>query len=187
MLDALVAQRVAGRGVLVRSDLNVPLDEHGDITDPGRIVASVPTLDALARAGAKFVVTAHLGRPKGGPDPKYSLRPVAAELGEQLGRHVQLAADVVGADAQARAEALTGGDVLLVENVRFDPRETSKDDAERTALAEQFVALVGPDGAFVSDGFGVVHRKQASVYDVAKLLPHYAGELVAEESRCSKS
>ena len=180
-LDELLAQDVAGRGVLVRSDLNVPLDEDGHITDTGRIVASVPTLSALAGAGAKVIVMAHLGRPDGRPDPKYSLRPVAAALGEHLGRHVQLAADVVGPDALARADALTVGDVLLLENVRFDPRETSKDDAQRQGLAEQLAGLVGPDGAFVSDGFGVVHRKQASVYDVAKLLPHYAGELVAEE------
>jgi phosphoglycerate kinase len=166
---------------LVRSDLNVPLDDNGNITDPGRIIASVPTLKALADAGAKVVVTAHLGRPKDGPDPKYSLAPVAAALGEQLGRHVQLAGDVVGTDALARAEGLTDGDVLLLENIRFDPRETSKDDAERLALAKQLVELVGDDGAFVSDGFGVVHRKQASVYDVATLLPHYAGTLVATE------
>jgi phosphoglycerate kinase len=172
---------VAGRGVLVRSDLNVPLDDEGQITDPGRIIASVPTLKALSDAGAKVVVTAHLGRPKGGPDPKFSLAPVASALGEQLGRHVQLAGDVVGADALARAEGLTDGDVLLLENIRFDPRETSKDDAERLALAKALVELVGDDGAFVSDGFGVVHRKQASVYDVATLLPHYAGTLVAAE------
>ena len=183
-LDELLGQGVSGRGVLVRSDLNVPL-EDGRITDPGRILASVPTLSALADAGAKLVVTAHLGRPKGEPDPKYSLRPVAAALGEHLGRHVQLAGDVVGSDALARAEGLTDGDVLLLENVRFDPRETSKDDAERLALARQLVELVSgpgdPPGAFVSDGFGVVHRKQASVYDVATLLPHYAGRLVAAE------
>jgi phosphoglycerate kinase len=141
----------------------------------------VPTLSALAEAGAKVVVTAHLGRPDGKPDPKYSLHPVAAALGEKLGRHVQLASDVVGPDALARAEGLTEGDVLLLENVRFDPRETSKDDAERMALATQLADLAGDDGAFVSDGFGVVHRKQASVYDVAKLLPHYAGKLVAAE------
>ncbi|MDT5107261.1 MAG: phosphoglycerate kinase, partial [Mycobacterium sp.] len=134
-----------------------------------------------ADAGAKVVVTAHLGRPKDGPDPKYSLAPVAAALGEHLGRHVQLAGDVVGTDALARAEGLTDGDLLLLENIRFDPRETSKDDAERLALAKQLVELVGDDGAFVSDGFGVVHRKQASVYDVATLLPHYAGTLVATE------
>ncbi|MED5815475.1 phosphoglycerate kinase [Mycolicibacterium sp. 050232] len=176
---------VAGRGVLVRSDLNVPLDDDGKITDPGRIIASVPTLSALAEAGAKVVVTAHLGRPKGGPDPKLSLAPVATALGEKLGRHVQLAGDVVGTDALARAEGLTDGDVLLLENIRFDPRETSKDDAERLALAKALAALVegadGSPGAFVSDGFGVVHRKQASVYDVATLLPHYAGTLVDAE------
>jgi phosphoglycerate kinase len=180
-LDELLAQGVSGRGILVRSDLNVPLDDEGNITDPGRITASVPTLNALAEAGAKVVVTAHLGRPDGAPDPKYSLKPVAAALGEELGRHVQLAGDVVGPDALARAEGLTDGDVLLLENVRFDPRETSKDDAERLALARQLAELVGDDGAFVSDGFGVVHRKQASVYDIATLLPHYAGRLVAAE------
>ncbi|GAS94212.1 phosphoglycerate kinase [Mycolicibacterium canariasense] len=171
--------------MLVRSDLNVPLDDSGTITDPGRIIASVPTLKALAEAGAKVVVTAHLGRPKGEPDPKFSLAPVAAALGEKLGRHVQLAGDVVGTDALARAEGLTDGDVLLLENIRFDPRETSKDDAERLGLAKALAGLVegadGSPGAFVSDGFGVVHRKQASVYDVATLLPHYAGTLVATE------
>ncbi|CAJ1499221.1 phosphoglycerate kinase [[Mycobacterium] kokjensenii] len=180
----LIAEGVAGRGVLVRSDLNVPLDD-GKITDAGRITASVPTLRALVEAGAKVVVTAHLGRPKDGPDPKLSLAPVAAALGEQLGRHVQLAGDVVGTDALARAEGLTDGDVLLLENIRFDPRETSKDDGERLALARALAELVaapdGTPGAFVSDGFGVVHRKQASVYDVATLLPSYAGTLVDAE------
>ncbi|MCB0926432.1 MAG: phosphoglycerate kinase [Mycolicibacterium insubricum] len=184
-LDDLLAEGVAGRGVLVRCDLNVPLDGDGNITDPGRIIASLPTLTALADAGAKVVVTAHLGRPKGAPEPKFSLAPVARELGERLGRHVQLAGDVVGTDALARAEGLTDGDVLLLENIRFDPRETSKDPAERAALAAELVELVdtpgGPQAAFVSDGFGVVHREQASVYDVAKLLPHYAGTLVAAE------
>ena len=132
-----------------------------------------------------MVVTAHLGRPKDGPDPKLSLAPVAAALGEQLGQHVQLAGapSSVGGDALARAEGLTDGDILLLENIRFDPRETSKDDGERLALARQLAELVSPGGAFVSDGFGVVHRKQASVYDVATLLPHYAGTLVAEEIR----
>ncbi|WP_422747593.1 phosphoglycerate kinase [Mycobacterium sp. WMMD1722] len=180
-LDDLLSDGVQGRGVLVRSDLNVPLDDSGKITDPGRIHASVPTLKALAEAGAKVVVTAHLGRPKGGPDPAFSLKPVAAALGEELGRHVQLAGDVVGTDALARAEGLTDGDILLLENIRFDERETSKDDAQRLKLAKALVELVGDDGAFVSDGFGVVHRKQASVYDVATLLPHYAGTLVAAE------
>ena len=179
-LEDLLAEGVSGRGVLVRSDLNVPLD--GDtITDPGRIIASVPTLKALSDAGAKVVVTAHLGRPKGEPDPKFSLKPVAAALADRLGRHVQLAGDVVGSDALARAEGLTDGDILLLENIRFDARETSKDDAERLQLAKALVELVGDDGAFVSDGFGVVHRKQASVYDVATLLPHYAGTLVDTE------
>jgi phosphoglycerate kinase len=186
-LEDLLAEGVSGRAVLVRSDLNVPLDDTGAITDPGRITASVPTLKALLDAGAKVVVTAHLGRPKGGPDPKFSLAPVAAALEEQLGRHVQLAGSdqsrVVGTDALARAEGLTDGDILLLENIRFDPRETSKDDGERLALAKQLAELVSPGGAFVSDGFGVVHRKQASVYDIATLLPHYAGTLVADEIR----
>ncbi|EGD56094.1 phosphoglycerate kinase [Gordonia neofelifaecis] len=179
-LEDLLADGVEGRGVLVRSDLNVPLD-GGAITDPGRIVASAPTIAKLVEAGAKVIVTAHLGRPKGEPDAALSLAPVAARLSEELGRNVQLAGDVVGSDALARAEGLTDGDVLLLENIRFDPRETSKDDAERTKLARALVELVGDDGAFVSDGFGVVHRKQASVYDVAKLLPSYAGDLVATE------
>ena len=179
-LKDLLAEGVSGRAVLVRSDFNVPLDGT-KITDPGRIIASLPTLNALIDAGAKVVIAAHLGRPKGEPDPKYSLAPVAARLGEELGRNVQLAADVVGSDALARAEGLTDGDVLLLENVRFDARETSKVDAEREAMAAQLAELVGDDGAFVSDGFGVVHRKQASVYDVAKLLPHYAGQLVERE------
>jgi len=184
-LSDLLAEGVEGRGVLVRCDLNVPLDDHGAVTDSGRIDASVATLKALSDAGAKLVVIAHLGRPEGGADPKLSLAPVAKVLGEKLGRHVQLAGDVVGTDALARAEGLTDGDILLLENVRFDPRETSKDDAQRLALAKALVELVdspgGPVGAFVSDGFGVVHRKQASVYDVATLLPHYAGALVAAE------
>ena len=179
-LKDLLDAGVEGRGVLVRSDLNVPLDGE-TITDAGRILASAPTIRTLAEAGAKVVVTAHLGRPEGEPDPKYSLAPVAAKLGEVLGRNVQLAGDVVGQDALARSEGLTDGDILLLENVRFDARETSKDDAERLAFARELVELVGDDGAFVSDGFGVVHRKQASVYDVATLLPHYAGGLVAAE------
>jgi phosphoglycerate kinase len=179
-LQDLLAQGVSGRGVLVRSDLNVPLDD-GVITDAGRIIASVPTLKALVDGGAKVVVTAHLGRPTGEPDLELSLAPVAAALGEHLGQDVQLSDDVIGRDAQARAERLTDGDVLLLENIRFDPRETSKDDGQRMALARELAELVGPTGAFVSDGFGVVHRKQASVYDVATLLPHYAGNLVADE------
>ncbi|KQU02991.1 phosphoglycerate kinase [Rhodococcus sp. Leaf7] len=179
-LQDLIDEGVDGRGVLVRADFNVPL-ENGQITDAGRIEASLPTLQTLLEAGAKLIVTAHLGRPDGTPDAKFSLAPVAAKLGELLGRHVQLAGDVVGQDAEARAEGLTDGDVLLLENIRFDPRETSKDDAERLALAKELATLAGDGAAFVSDGFGVVHRKQASVYDVATLLPHYAGNLVATE------
>ena len=179
-LQDLLDEGVEGRGVLVRSDLNVPLD-NGVITDPGRIIASVPTISKLVEAGAKVVLTAHLGRPKGEPDPALSLAPVAERLAQELGRNVQLAGDVVGQDALARSEGLTDGDVLLLENIRFDPRETSKDDAERGKLARALVELVGEDGAFVSDGFGVVHRKQASVYEVASVLPAYAGGLVLAE------
>ncbi|WP_034276836.1 phosphoglycerate kinase [Haloechinothrix halophila] len=176
----LIAQGVAGRTVLVRSDLNVPLD--GDvITDDGRVRAAAPTIRTLAEAGARVVVTAHLGRPKGTPDPAFSLAPAAARLGELLGAEVALAGDVVGESAQAVVANLTDGQVAMLENVRFDPRETSKVDAERVALAEDFATLVGQHGAFVSDGFGVVHRKQASVYDVATLLPAYAGDLVLSE------
>jgi len=179
-LDDLLAEGVAGRRVLVRADLNVPLD--GDrITDDGRVRASVPTISALLAAGARVVVTAHLGRPKGAPEDRYSLRPVATRLGELLGADVALAADVVGESARAVVGALADGQVALLENIRFDPRETSKDTAERVALAQELANLVGDDGAYVSDGFGVVHRKQASVYDVATLLPHYAGTLVLAE------
>jgi phosphoglycerate kinase len=179
-LDDLLAEGVSGRRVLLRTDLNVPLD--GDrITDDGRVRASVPTIQALAQAGARVVVTAHLGRPKGAPEDRFSLRPVAARLGELLAADVPLAADVVGESARAVVDALADGQVALLENVRFDPRETSKDDAERAALAAELAALAGAGGAFVSDGFGVVHRKQASVYDVAKLLPRYAGLLVLAE------
>lgn len=172
--------KLAGRRVLVRSDLNVPLD-GGTITDDGRVRAAVPTIRKLAAAGARVLVTAHLGRPKGAPEPKYSLAPVAKRLGELLGKDVQLAADVVGDSAKAVAAGLADGQVALLENVRFDPRETSKDAGERDELAHEFAALAGEDGAFVSDGFGVVHRKQASVYEVARALPAYAGDLVLAE------
>ena len=179
-LDDLLADGVSGRRVLLRADLNVPLD--GDrITDDGRVRASVPTIRALASAGARVVVAAHLGRPKGAPEDKFSLRPVATRLGELLGADVPLAADVVGDSARSTVDSLADGQVAVLENVRFDPRETSKDEAQRAELAGELAALVGADGAFVSDGFGVVHRKQASVYDVAKLLPHYAGRLVLTE------
>ena len=169
-----------GRKVLIRCDLNVPLD-GATITDDGRIKASLPTLQRLRDAGARVVVLAHLGRPKGEPKPEFSLAPAATRLGELLGTEVKLAGDTVGPDAQKLAGELADGEVMVCENVRFEPGETSKDDAERAALAEKYAALVGPDGAFVSDGFGVVHRKQASVYDVAKLLPSAAGLLVENE------
>ncbi|WP_277601694.1 phosphoglycerate kinase [Rhodococcus sp. X156] len=179
-LQDLLDAGVAGRTVLVRSDLNVPL-EDGTITDAGRIEASAPTLTTLAEAGARVIVTAHLGRPKGEPDPALSLGPVAARLGDALGRPVALADDVVGPSARRLAADLADGDVLLLENIRFDPRETSKSDEERGELADALVSLTGTNGAFVSDGFGVVHRKQASVYDVAQRLPHHAGLLVEAE------
>jgi phosphoglycerate kinase len=160
-----------GKRVLVRSDLNVPL-EDGRITDDGRIRASVPTISRLADAGARVVVVAHLGRPKGSPDPAYSLAPVAARLGELLGSPVAFAEDTVGPSARSTVEALQDGDVAVLENVRFNPGETSKDDTERGAFADR---LAGLADVFVSDGFGVVHRKQASVYDVAQRLPHAMG------------
>jgi len=168
---------LAGKRVLIRCDFNVPLD--GDvITDDGRIRAALPTLTSLLEAGAKVVVLAHLGRPKGQVNPKYSLAPAATRLGELLGKPVTLAADVVGPSAQAMAAGLADGEIGMCENVRYEPGEESKVDAEREALAAQYAALAD---VFVSDGFGVVHRKQASVYDVAKLLPSAAGSLVAKE------
>jgi phosphoglycerate kinase len=176
-LADLLAEGVAGRRVLVRADLNVPLDGE-TITDDGRVRASLPTIQQLTGAGARVVIAAHLGRPKGAPDPKFSLKPVAKRLGELLGKDVKLADDVTGPSAESTLESLADGDVALLENIRFDARETSKDEAERGALADELAALAT---AFVSDGFGVVHRKQASVYDVAKRLPHYAGGLVLAE------
>lgn len=169
---------LAGQRVLVRCDLNVPLDDAGAITDDGRIRASVPTLTRLREAGARVVVMAHLGRPKGQVKPEFSLAPAAARLGELLGVEVRLAEDVVGESARSVVDGLADGDVAMLENVRFEPGEESKDEAERTALAERYAAF---GDVFVSDGFGVVHRKQASVYDVAKLLPHAAGSLVQAE------
>lgn len=180
-VDDLLAEGVSGRHILVRSDFNVPLDDEGNITDSGRITASLPTIKALIEGGAKVILSAHLGRPKGEVNPKYSLAPVAEALSEALGQYVALAGDVSGEDAHERANGLNDGDVLLLENVRFDPRETSKDEAERGAFADELVALAADNGAFVSDGFGVVHRAQASVYDVAKRLPAYAGKLVQKE------
>ena len=167
----------AGKRVLVRSDLNVPMD--GDtITDAGRIKASAPTIRGLAEAGARVIVMAHLGRPKGVVNPDFSLAPVVKELAKEVGREVKFATDTVGEDARAKAEQLSDGEVLLLENLRFNPGETSKDDAEREEFAQQLASLAD---VFVSDGFGVVHRKQASVYDIAKQLPHYAGGLVEAE------
>ena len=185
-IDNLIDDGVEGRHVLVRADLNVPLAD-GEITDPGRIDASVPTLRRLIDAGARVIVSAHLGRPKGEPNPDFSLAPVAEALAERLDQWVPLAADVTGEDAHERANGLNDGDILLLENVRFDARETSKDETERAAFAAELAALTGDDGAFVSDGFGVVHRRQASVYDVAELLPHYAGGLVQSELEVLKT
>jgi len=184
-LDDLLAAGVAGRTVLVRSDLNVPLD-GSTITDDGRIKASLPTIQALVLGGAKVVVTAHLGRPKGAPESKYSLAPAATRLGELLGVTVPLATDLVGPSATETVAALSPGGVAMLENVRFDARETSKDADERAALADDLVAVVGDGAAFVSDGFGVVHRKQASVYEIAQKLPHYAGYLVSAETAVLK-
>ncbi|CAB0556091.1 phosphoglycerate kinase [Corynebacterium diphtheriae] len=180
-LKDLLAEGVEGRHVLVRSDFNVPLNDDREITDAGRITASLPTIKALVDNGARVILMAHLGRPKGEVNEKFSLAPVAEALSEVLGQYVALAGDVVGEDAHERANGLNDGDVLLLENVRFDPRETSKVEAERGEFADQLVALTAENGAFVSDGFGVVHRAQASVFDVAQRLPHYAGTLVEKE------
>ncbi|MEO3870693.1 phosphoglycerate kinase [Nonomuraea sp. B12E4] len=168
---------VKGRRVLVRADLNVPLDGE-TITDDGRIRASVPTIKALIDKGAKVVVCAHLGRPKGEANPKYSLKPVARRLGELLGQDVSGAADVVGDSARDTVDSLQDGQVALLENLRFEPGEESKDDAVRGAFARR---LAGLAELYVGDGFGAVHRRHASVYDVPKLLPHAAGGLVVAE------
>ncbi|NMW64655.1 phosphoglycerate kinase [Mobiluncus mulieris] len=168
---------LTGKRVLVRSDFNVP-HKDGVITDDGRIRAALPTLKKLLDGGAKVIVMAHLGRPKGQVNPEFSLAPVAKRLEELIGAKVTLAADTTGADAQAKAAALPAGEILMLENVRFDPRETSKDDGERAEFAAEMAKLAD---LFVSDGFGVVHRKQASVYDIAKLLPAAAGLLVVKE------
>lgn len=168
---------LTGKKVLVRSDLNVPLDGT-TITDDGRVRASVPTIQTLLDAGAAVIVMAHLGRPGGEPKPEYSLAPAAARLSELLGQPVTLADDLVGESAAATVAALQSGQVAMLENVRYDARETSKVDAEREELAAELAAFAD---AFVSDGFGVVHRKQASVYDIATLLPAAAGTLVQNE------
>lgn len=168
---------LGGKKVLLRSDLNVPLD-GSRITDDGRVRASVPTIQELTKAGARVVVVAHLGRPKGEPEAKYSLEPVVSRLSELLGQDVKFASDTVGDSAREVVESLGDGDVALLENLRFNAGETSKDDAERREFAQQLADLAD---VFVSDGFGVVHRKQASVYDVAELLPSAMGGLVQAE------
>jgi phosphoglycerate kinase len=181
-LDDLIAEGVSGRCVLVRSDLNVPLD-GAIITDDGRIKASVPVLNKLLFAGARVIVTAHLGRPKGVPEDRYSLRPVADRLAQLLGRPVEFALDTVGESAQLMAAGLQDGQLLLLENVRFNAAETSKVDAERLQFAKALATLADGDipGAYIDDAFGAVHRKHASVYDLATVLPAYSGDLVRTE------
>jgi len=166
---------VAGKRVLLRCDLNVPLKD-GVITDDGRIRASLPTIQYLIAQGASVVITAHLGRPKGERKPELSLAPVAIRLGELLGKNISFSSEIIG--AASAVSALGSGDVLLLENIRYEAAETSKDEAERLVLAKELASYAD---FFVSDGFGAVHRKHASVYDVAKLLPHAAGYLVAAE------
>ncbi len=186
-LDELIADGVRGRYVLVRSDLNVPLDgpdDHRSVTDDGRIKASFPVISKLAQAGARVLVCAHLGRPKGKPEAKYSLKPAAdrlAEIASAQSVKVSLASDTTGESARGLSAAMADGDVLVLENVRFDERETSKDQSARSALAGELAGLTGGDGAYVDDAFGAVHRRHASVYDVAGLLPAYQGDLVQTE------
>lgn len=179
-LDELLAEGVSGRRVLVRADLNVPFvkDSPGTIADDGRIRAVLPTITALRDAGASVIVMSHLGRPKGEPDPKYTLAPVATRFAELLGSPVTFAGDTVGPSAADAVAALTPGGVVLLENLRFNAGETSKDDAVRGAFADQLAAF---GDVYVDDAFGAVHRKHASVYDVASRLPHYAGGLVLRE------
>lgn len=176
-IDELLSEGVAGKRVFVRADLNVPLDGT-TITDDGRIRAVVPTVKALAEAGARVVVASHLGRPKGAPDPAFSLAPAAARLGELLGADVAFATDTVGESATATVGGLADGRVAVIENLRFNAGETSKDDAERGAFADRLAALAD---AYVGDGFGAVHRRHASVFDLPARLPHYAGYLIATE------
>jgi phosphoglycerate kinase len=185
-LRDLIKIGVKGRRVLLRSDLNVPLDESGRVTDDGRIRAALPVICNLIDHGARVIVVAHLGRPKGEPEERYSLRPVADRLARLLGRPVDFALDTVGESARLMCNELHNGEVLLLENVRFNPGETSKHDAERWAFARALALLTGGEdegGAYVDDAFGAVHRKHASVYDVADLLPHYMGDLVRDEVR----
>ncbi|MBV1778242.1 phosphoglycerate kinase [Paeniglutamicibacter sp. ABSL32-1] len=185
-LDELIADGVLGRHVLVRSDLNVPLDGL-TVTDDGRVRASIPVVQKLAEAGARVIVMAHLGRPKGEPDPQYSIAPAANRLAELSGLNVRTATDVVGPSARQLAGELADGSVLVLENVRFDARETSKDGAARAEFAAELAALTGANGAYVNDAFGAVHRKHASVFDVAALLPAYQGDLVATEVKVLKT
>ena len=168
---------LAGRTVIVRCDLNVPLTD-AQITDDGRIRASLPTLNLLIQAGARVVVVSHLGRPNGAPDAKYSLAPVAQRLSELLGKAVTFASDTVGSSAAEAVGGLADGDVVLLENLRFNAGETAKSADERREFASKLAAF---GDAFVSDGFGVVHRKQASVYELAELLPSAAGTLIVTE------
>ncbi|MEV5466364.1 phosphoglycerate kinase [Streptomyces griseoincarnatus] len=176
-IDELLSEGVAGKRVFVRADLNVPLDGTA-ITDDGRIRAVVPTVKALADAGARVVVASHLGRPKGAPDPAFSLAPAATRLGELLSADVAFATDTVGESASATVAGLADGEVAVVENLRFNAGETSKDDAERGAFADQLAALAD---VYVGEGFGAVHRRHASVFDLPARLPHYAGYLIATE------
>ena len=185
-LDELIADGVLGRHVLVRSDLNVPLDGL-TVTDDGRIRASIPVVQKLAEAGARVIVMAHLGRPKGEPDPQYSIAPASTRLAELSGLDVRTATDVVGPSARQLAGELTDGAVLVLENVRFDARETSKDASARAEFAAELAALTGEDGAYINDAFGAVHRKHASVFDIAALLPAYQGDLVATEVKVLKT
>ncbi|MER5541794.1 phosphoglycerate kinase [Streptomyces sp. NPDC002589] len=176
-IDELLADGVSGKRVFVRADLNVPLAD-GTITDDGRIRAVLPTVKALAEAGAKVVVASHLGRPKGAPDPAFSLLPAAERLGELLGAPVAFAQDTVGPAAHDAVDGLQPGQVAVIENLRFNAGETSKDDTERGEFADRLAALAD---VYVGDGFGAVHRGHASVFDLPKKLPHYAGYLIATE------
>ncbi|MFF3407681.1 phosphoglycerate kinase [Streptomyces sp. NPDC002742] len=176
-IDELLAEGVAGKRVFVRADLNVPL-ANDLITDDGRIRAVLPTVKALAEAGAKVIVASHLGRPKGAPDPAFSLLQPAERLGELLGAPVAFAQDTVGPAAHDAVNGLQPGQVAVIENLRFNAGETSKDDAERGEFADRLAALAD---VYVGDGFGAVHRKHASVYDLPARLPHYAGYLIATE------
>lgn len=168
---------VSGKRVFLRCDLNVPLKE-GKITDDGRIRASLPTINALLAKGASLVIAAHLGRPKGEAKPELSLAPIAVRLSELLGKPVQFAGAITGSEVTSAAQGLAAGEVLLLENIRFSAAETSKEESERVAFAAELAALAD---VYVGDGFGAVHRKHASVFDLPKLLPHAAGTLVAAE------